>query len=204
MCLWQLTAGHSGAALVALCAIAPLVLLVRRPGARWLALAFAPVLGLAGLAEAFPALAGQAVRWRSRALLGALGYWWLCLSELPFDGHATVSLVGLALLLGAALWAAGAVVLPWVVRGRSAVLDTLAATLWAGALAVSGWAGSGWLGLGRVGTGWAGIPSHDPGLSLAHAGPVGLQAGAPVQSAILGAALGAVLAVAARALRGPV
>jgi serine/threonine protein kinase len=192
VCTWQLAAGRSEVALLALCAVAPLVLLVRHPGARWLTAALAPALGLAGLAGAFPALAGQATRWRSRALLGALGFWWLCLAELP-DGHALVSLLGLALLLGAAVWATAAAILPWVVRGRSAVLDALAAILWATALAASG----------RVGVGGVGIPSLG-GLLLAHAGRAGLQSGAPAQSAILGVALGAVLAVAARALRGPV
>ncbi len=220
VCLWQLTAGRSGVALIALCAVAPLVLLVRRPGARWLVVVFAPVLGLASLAGAFPALAGQAARWRSRALLGALGYWWLCLAALPLEGpraalggptsggadgwtsnpswdgslsatttHALVPLVGLALLLGAALWALAAALLPWVVRGRSAALDALAAILWATALAASG---------------WVGIPSLDRGLPFAP-GEAGLQpGGVGGQSVILGAALGAVLAVAARALRGPV
>ncbi len=95
VCTWQLAAGRSEVALLALCAVAPLVLLVRHPGARWLAAALAPALGLAGLAGAFPALAGQATHWRSRALLGALGFWWLCLAELP-EGHALVSLLGLA------------------------------------------------------------------------------------------------------------
>jgi eukaryotic-like serine/threonine-protein kinase len=189
VCTWQLTAARSGIALIALCAVAPLVLLVRRPGPRWLAPALAPALGLAGLAGAFPALAGQAARWRSRALLGALGYWWLRLAELPLDGHAIVHLLGFALLLGTALWATAAVILPWAVRGRSATLDALAAILWATALAASG---------------WVGIPSLDRGLPLAHAGEAGLHSGAPAQSAILGAALGVVLAVAARALRGPV
>jgi serine/threonine protein kinase len=192
VCTWQLTTGRSGVALLVLCAVAPLVLLVRRPAVRWLALALAPALGLAGLAGAFPALAGQAARWRSRALLGALGYWWLCLAELS-DGHALGSLLSPALLLGAAVWATAAAILPWVVRGRSAVLDALAAILWATALAASA----------RAGVGWAGIPSLG-GLAFAHAGRAGLQSGAPAQSAILGAALGAVLAVAARALRGPV
>jgi eukaryotic-like serine/threonine-protein kinase len=189
VCAWQLAAGRSGVALLALCAVVPLVLLVRRPGPWWLALTLAPALGLVGLAGAFPALAGQAARWRSRALLGALGYWWLRLAVLPLDRHAVASLLGLAPLLGAALWATAAAILPWVVRGRSAVLDALAAVLWATALAAGG---------------RAGIPSLGRGFTLAHAWGTGLQSGAPAQSAILGAALGAVLAVAARALRGPV
>ena len=151
----------------------------------------APVLGLVGLAGAFPALAGQLARWRSRALLGALGYWWLRLAELPLDGsmastaHAALHLLSVALLLGAALWALAAAILPWVVRGRSALLDALAAIFWAVAL-VAGWAG----------IGWASIQFH--GLPPTHAtlpSPHGV---------ILSVSLGALLAVAARALRGPV
>ncbi len=192
VCVWQLAVGRSEVALPVLCAVAPLLLLVRRPDVRWLAAALAPALGFAGLAGAYPALAGQAARWRSRALLGALGYWWLRLAELPFDGYAVAPLLGLTLLLGLALWALAAVALPWVVRGRSAVLDVFAASLWAAALAASEWVGHGRVGLSSL------------GLPLTHAGEAGLHSGAPAQSAILGAALGAVLAVAARALRGPV
>ena len=189
--VWQMTVGHPGIALVAPCATLPLVLLVRRPGLHWLAAALAPVLGLVGLAGAFPALAGQLPRWRYRALLGALGYWWLRLAELSLDGseastaRAVAHLLSVALLLGAAFWALAATVLPWVVRGRSAMLDALAAILWAGAL-VAGWAG----------IGWADAQFRD--LPLTHAAltsPRGI---------VVGAALGALLAVAARALRGPV
>jgi serine/threonine protein kinase len=220
LCTWQLADGRPGIALLALCAVAPLVALVRRPGPRWLAPALAPALGLAGLAGAFPALAGQAARWRSRALLGALGYWWLCLAELPLDGgrgrdlwldppplgrwaswegslstaaaHAIAPLLSLALLLGAALWAAAAVLLPVIVRGRSAMLDALAATLWAAVLA----AAAGPLDHGfpldsaaRSGLGWAGL---------------GLGGAQAPRGDLLGAALGVLLAVAARALRGRV
>jgi eukaryotic-like serine/threonine-protein kinase len=218
VCLWLLTVHRPGLVLLALCAVLALVLAVRRPGLRWLAPVLAPALGLVGLAGAFPALAGQAARWRSRAVLAALGYWWLRLAELPFDGptrrlwlgppgalgkpaswegslsttaaHAILPLLSLALLLGALLWALAAVTLPWLVRGRSATLDAFAAILWAAALAV----GEGSLSLvGRGGP-------------LAHAVGSGL-GGAALPSprgAILGAALGAVFAVAARALRGPV
>jgi serine/threonine protein kinase len=189
ICTWLLASGRSGAALLVLCAVAPLLLLVRRPGVRWLTAALAPVLGLAGLAGAFPALAGQAARWRSRALLGALGYWWLCLAALPLDGRTIASLPGLALLCGVALWALAAVLLPWVVRGRSAPADVLAAVLWAAALTVC------W---------WVGLPSLVRGLPFAHAGGPGLHPAPPAQSAILGAALAGALAVAARALRGRV
>jgi hypothetical protein len=187
-CVWQIATGRPGVAPLILCAALPLVLLVRRPGPHWLAALLAPALGLVGLAGAFPALAGQLARWRSRALLGALGYWWLRLAELPLDRpvasttHALADLLSVALLLGVALWALAAAALPWVVRGRSAMLDGLGAGLWAVALVA----------------GWAGIQALDGGLPLAGAtlpSPHGV---------ILSASLGALLAVAARALRGPV
>jgi eukaryotic-like serine/threonine-protein kinase len=208
-CAWQVGAARPGVALFVLCAVLPLVLLVRRPGPRWLAAALAPVLGLAGLAGVFPAAAGQVAHWPSRALLGALGYWWLVLAGPLLDrpgrrlwlgpvpgtaagpgrllawerslgaaGHTLIPLLSLGLLLGAALWAAAAALLPWLVRGRSALADALAGTLWAVALA-------------------AASPLLDGGLAGG--------AGEPSpRGALLGAGLGAVLALAARALRGPV
>ena len=185
--VWQIAAGRPGIASVALCAVAPLVLLVRRPGPGWLAAALAPVLGLLGLAAAFPALAGQADRWRTRALLGALGYWWLRLAgpllESPSNAATTrwlAPLPSLGLLLGLALWGVAAVLLPWVVRGHSALLDTTAAVFWATALAAA--------------TLSAGPLLHRD-LSISQASP---------RDVVLGAALGGLLAVAARALRGPV
>ena len=174
VCAWQLTTGRSGVALIVLCAVAPLVLLVRRPAARWLALALAPALGLAGLAGAFPALAGQAARWRSRALLGALGYWWLCLAEPCLTGTRSLPCWAWRRLLGAAVWATAAAILPWVVRGRSAMLDAFAAILWATALAASGGVGVRWVGTAirrrplpcprraRRATVWGACPIRDP------------------------------------------
>ena len=83
---WQAATGLPGVALLLLAGAAPLLLLPadrRSPGAGpgWLTAALAPVLGLAGLAGAFPAVAGQPTSWRKRVALAALGYWWLTLSE---------------------------------------------------------------------------------------------------------------------------
>jgi hypothetical protein len=213
LCAWQIGTGHPGIALCALCAVLPLLLLVRRPGAAWLALALAPILGLVGLAGAFPALAGQATSWRSRALAGALGYWWLRLAEplldrpgrrlwlgvadtasghlgqrLAWEGslgaaasHALIPILTVGLLLGALLWAAAAALLPFVVRGASAMRDALAATAWAVALAAT-------------------TPLLVFGLSDRR--PLASAGGPSPRGVILGAALGAVLAIAARALRG--
>ena len=208
LAVWQAAAGRPGAGLLALAALLPIVLLPigRRDRAGtggWLACVLAPALGVIGLAGAFPAIAGQAPRWRMRAALGALGYWWLALAEPLFARHLWLGpasgtpartvwegslsstavhvigpLLSTGLLFGAALWAGGAVLLPLLVRGRNAALDVVAAVAWAGAL-----------------TGAA--PLLDAGLAgqSAHATPRG---------AVVGAVLGASLAVASRALRGPV
>jgi serine/threonine protein kinase len=206
--VWEAWVGRPGAALLLLVATIPLAVLgADRRGAgsglAWPVCALAPVLGLVGLAGAFPAIAGQAARWRHRAALGALGYWWLILAEpllarrlwlgSPHDtpargvwegslssaaAHVVSPALSLGVLFGAALWAAGSALLPWIVRGRSAALDVVAATIWSAAIV-------------------AAAPALDSGLSAGavHPSPRG---------AVLGAIAGGVLAVAARALRGPV
>ena len=82
------------------------------------------------------------------------------------------------LLIGIAVWAAAAAVLPLVVRGRSAALDVAGALTWTIALLAS-------------------VPllQRSAASHAAHVSPRG---------ALLGAVLGCVLAVCARALRGPV
>jgi eukaryotic-like serine/threonine-protein kinase len=200
---WQAAAGRPGASLLVLAATAPLLALPRRAGPGWLAAALAPALGLAGLAGAFPALAGQRAGWRARAGLAALGFWWLALAEpllvrhlwlgpsagLPLRGvweasftKAATHVVGvtltLELLLGAAVWALAATILPWIVRGRSAALDVAAGVAWTVALLAS-------------------APLLDRAL-LAHTSQPS------PRGALLGAVLGCALAVCARALRGPV
>jgi serine/threonine protein kinase len=206
--VWQAWVGKSGVALLLLAAAVPIVAIParrasRRVGIGWLGCALAPVLGLAGLAGAFPSLAGQAARARSRAALGALGYWWLILAEPLFARHLWLGLapgapsravwegsvsatathvlapvLGVGVLLGAALWAGAAVVLPWIVRGRRMALDVVGATVWAAALASA-------------------TPALVSGVSAQalHLSPRG---------ALLGAIVGGILAVASRALRGPV
>jgi eukaryotic-like serine/threonine-protein kinase len=200
---WQGSAGRPGVALLVLAAVLPLALLPRRAGPPWPTAILAAVLGMAGLAGAFPAVAGQARNWRSRAALGALGYWWLSLAEPllgrhlwlgPLSGtparaaweasltsaasHVVGPLLSVGVLLGAALWAGAALLLPLLVRGRNVVLDLLATVLWSAALA-------------------AAEPALDAGLpsQLSTASPRGW---------ILGAVLGAMVVVAGRALRGPV
>ncbi len=208
LAVWQAASGRPGLGLLILALAAPLLLAGRRPGVWWLAGALAPLLGVVGPAGAYPALAGQAARWTRRAALGATGYWWLTLCECLLAGSGTRGPLWLAppagtparavwegslpsaathviapalstgVLLGAALWAAGAAVLPWVVRGRRAVLDVVASVVWSAALC-------------------AAAPLLDAGVS-AHA-PFPQPHGAT-----LGAVLGGAIAIAARALRGPV
>jgi len=200
---WQLIAGRPGAALLVVLATAPLLALPRRSGPGWMAAALAPALGAVGLAGAYPAVASQAARWRERALLGALGYWWLTLAE-PLLGrtlwlgmrpgtpsahawepslqaasdHVVGPLLNVTVLLGAALWALAAAIEPLLVRGRSAAADIVAATVWSAALVAT-------------------VPQLAAGHASygAHPSPRG---------AVLGAVVGGIVAVAARALRGPV
>ena len=200
---WQGATGRVGVALLIVAAAAPLLLLGRRSGPGWLAAAAAPALGAAGLAAAFPALAGQCTSWRARAGLAALGFWWLTLAEplltrhlwlgppaaLPVRDVWEASLTGAAshvlapviipqVAIGALVWAAAAALLPWIVRGRNAGLDVLFAIAWTVALL-------------------AAAPLIERSLLAhpSHGSPRGL---------LLGAMLGCALAICARALRGPV
>ena len=147
-----LAAWSGGAtALVLAAAAVPTVVLLRRSGGLWSLPAGAALLGVAGLAGAWPALAAQAPRPWHRAALGALGCWWLALAELvsgdrlalgtppdaTFDpgGAAHVwPLVTSGVLGLAALWAGAAVLLPIVVRGRALAADVVGATAWAAGL----------------------------------------------------------------------
>jgi eukaryotic-like serine/threonine-protein kinase len=129
------------AALVAVAA-APVPLLAPRDGTAWSLPALAPVLGVIGLANAYPALAGQLERVRSRAALGLLGAWWLLLSgpaRAPNPGGLSDlrPLLTVDALGHAAAWAAAAAVLPWLVRGRQLALDVVAASAWAAGLAAA-------------------------------------------------------------------
>ena len=200
---WQAFAGLPGVSLLVLAAGAPLLVLPRRSGPGWLAAGIAPALGLAGLAGAFPALAGQRSSWLARAGVAALGFWWLALAEsllrrrlwlgppagLPSRAawessvdaaamHVIAPTFTVELVLGAAVWALASAILPWLLRGRSAALDVGAALLWTIALL-------------------AAVPLLERAL-LAHASQPS------PRGALLGAVLGCALAICARALRGPV
>jgi eukaryotic-like serine/threonine-protein kinase len=138
----------SAAALVALAVVVP-PLLLRRRGLTWSVPAAAPVLGLAGLAGAYPAIAGRTSGPLTRTALGAGGLWWLLLAEplvgrelfvgtSPGEAGETLeALVSSGALLLAPLWAAAALALPWLVAGRSLSADLVLATTWAAGLAAA-------------------------------------------------------------------
>ena len=145
-----------GAALVVFLAVALPPLALRTAPLAWSAPAAAPALGLIGLAGAFPALAGTARSAWTRAALGVTGLWWLLLAEAllgrtllfgapadvpprpQWDGAASITasevvqpLVTSGALLLAVLWGVAALVMPWIVRGRSLSADIVGATVWA-------------------------------------------------------------------------
>ena len=146
------------AALVA-AAAAVVPLLLRRHGLAWSVPAGAPALGLATLAGAYPAVAGQARGAYTRAALGAAGLWWLLIAEplldsnlafgTPADTAADVleAIATSGALLLAPLWALAALVLPWLVPGRTLAGDVVGATAWAAGLAAATAAIAGYAGL---------------------------------------------------------
>ncbi len=203
---WEAFSGLAGVSLLVLAALLPALFVRGEDGSARLPIgrlycALSPLLGVIGLAGAFPAIAGQPRAAVERAARGAIGYWWLILaspllarvlwlapaSSYPargaWEGSLTLTAtriiapsLTLAVALGALLWGAAAVVLPWIVRGRRASLDLLAAACWAAALALA-------------------ERALDSGLSSgAHPEPRG---------ALLGAVLAGALAIALRAVRGP-
>jgi hypothetical protein len=147
-----------GAALLVFLAVWLPPLALRTTPLAWSAPALAPVLGLIGLAGAFPALAGTARSAWTRAALGVTALWWLLLAEAllgrtllfgvdvparpDWDGAASITasevvrpLVTSGALLQGVLWGVAALIMPWLVRGRSLSADIVAATTWAAGLA---------------------------------------------------------------------
>jgi eukaryotic-like serine/threonine-protein kinase len=200
--LGWVAAAQPGLGVLVAAAVAPVPLLLRRaaPG-WWSAPGLALGLGVVGLPGAWVAVAGQARRVQQRAALGALGAWWLLLAEpaaeralllgrapgtdprAAWEASAGAGVTdALAPLLSggglvvAAVWAAGAAVLPWLVRGRSAGPDLVGAAAWS-----------------------AGVAAATQGACTALAWP----GGAPVPHGLVAGAVAAgVLAVAAKAAGG--
>ena len=191
--------GLQGTALVLAVVLAPVPLLLPRAGLLWSVPMLAPLLGALGLAPMFVAVAALgSTAWR-RAALAALGFAWLVAAEV-LTGEALLfgaveataraaawegSALGAArdavypalaspLPIAAAVWAALAVGLGLVVRGRALGLDVVGAIAWAVALvAAHEW-------LGRLLAG-----------EVAASDPRGLAAGAVVGAAAAVAAAAA-------------
>ncbi len=162
---WLGASGQPGSALVLIAALAPVpVLLPSRPWL-WSAPAIAPALGLLGVAACAPVFAARlGSRAPARAALGMLSYWWLAIVEtltgrrLLFGApaaagprsawqgsfgsavaHALGPLASDGRLLTAALWAAAAVLLPWLVRAGATIAARIAgAVAWAALLLAGG------------------------------------------------------------------
>ncbi|MEA2266762.1 MAG: eukaryotic-like serine/threonine-protein kinase, partial [Solirubrobacteraceae bacterium] len=199
---WLVASGEPGAALILALAIAPVPLLLRQAPWEWSAPALGPGLGALGLAIAFPALAGRCADAWQRVALGALGAWWLTLAE-PLYGtrllfgpppgtlsragwegsvpdaitHAVLPLLGGPVLLLAGVWAAAALVMPWVVPGRAGIGRALGAIAWTTGLV----AATGVLGVGAGGPGTGSVllgAAAAVGLALARSpGRAGAPAG---------------------------
>jgi hypothetical protein len=153
--------GLQGTALLLAAGLALSPVLLESEPWMWSLPALAPLLGLAGVALAFPALAARAggpSPWR-RAALGAVGYWWISLTEAisgrrlllgavagakPRSGwetslggaitHVLVPLCTPNRLAPGALWAIAALILPWVLRESSGLTRGCLAGAWAGTL----------------------------------------------------------------------
>lgn len=154
--------GLSGAALVVLfAALVPVILLFWHP-TRWPLAAAAPLLGLVGMAGAWPAMAARATTAWQRAALAITGWVWLELAG-PLAGigpyapmprgipsrqlwmpslYETTSyllstLLSSGVLAPALVWAAGAVVLPWITRSRVLEIQIVLVTMWSAGLAAA-------------------------------------------------------------------
>ena len=166
-----------GAALVSFLAVAPVPLLLTRHGRLWSLPALVLPLGAAGLGPLFLAVTGVVRNGYTRAATAAIAAWWLSLAEVvtgstmylgPPSGtwsferwqgsattafeHAVLPLLAGPIIAVAVLWAASALVLPYLIRGRGLVADTLGAVVWGTAFVMAS-RGLGELYLGTAGTG---------------------------------------------------
>ncbi len=151
--------GHAGFALLATVTLLVPVVLAPLRATVWPLAAGAPALGLVGLAGVWPALAALAPSAWRRAAIGAGGWLWLQLvtpvagrvlllappSSIPpasqwagsvsaTASHVLSPLLRSGVLAPAVIWAVAAVVLPWLVRGRSLALDLVRSVVWGAAL----------------------------------------------------------------------
>ena len=161
LCAWFVSpdADRQGTALVLAAAAAPIPFLLPRAGLLWSVPVLAPLLGTVALAPVFVGVAALApTAWR-RAGLAAAGFVWLALGEVltgetllfgvpegvlargDWEGSISAAasdalgpLVSGPALAPAAVWAAFALLLPLVVRGRWLAVDLVGAFLWAAGL----------------------------------------------------------------------
>jgi eukaryotic-like serine/threonine-protein kinase len=164
LCAWLVSpeADRQGTAVVLAAAAAPVPFLLPRAGLLWSVPVLAPLLGTVALGPAFVGLAALApTAWR-RAGLAIAGFWWLALGEaitgkallfgspdgtLPrADWEGSISaavsdvlqpLATTPALAPLVVWAAFALVLPLVIRGRWLAVDLVGAGLWVAGLVVA-------------------------------------------------------------------
>jgi eukaryotic-like serine/threonine-protein kinase len=161
LCAWLVSpdADRQGTALILAAAAAPVPFLLPRAGVLWSVPVVAPLLGTIALAPAFVGVAALAPTPARRAGLAAAGLWWLMLGEaitgktllfgspdgtLPRDlwensisaavSDALEPLVTTPALAPVLAWAAVAVALALVIRGRWLAIDILGGALCAAAL----------------------------------------------------------------------
>ncbi len=149
------TGGHAGGALM-LAIVTGAGALLMWPVSRHFSLPVgAGALGVLGLAGAWPGLAGRAtLRFWQRGLLGAAGFVWVAAADslsappifsirpplpassvwtasVPVTLHDVVSrLMTSGVLVAAAVWAAAAIVGPWLVSGRRPLISLVGVTVW--------------------------------------------------------------------------
>jgi hypothetical protein len=156
LCGWLISpeADRQGTALILAAAAAPIPLLLPRAGLLWSVPVLAPLLGAIAIAPAFVGIAALApTPWR-RAGLGAAGFLWLALAEVltgrdllfgvadgtqpraDWEGSISAAasdalgpLLSGPSLAPAVVWAAFAMLLPVVVRGRWLAIDLIGAGL---------------------------------------------------------------------------
>jgi eukaryotic-like serine/threonine-protein kinase len=169
-----------GAAVVLLAGALVPVLLSPRDGPTWPIAALAPALNAVGLATAWPALAGFAGTARRRIALAATGWIWIALSRQGLTTTTTLHdavehVIRPLLTVGTpatcAVWALAALVLPLTRIRRSPELEYIRTAAWATGLALL-----------TIAT--ASLGNAAPTLSLG--------------SALLGAYLGAIVAIVTR------
>jgi hypothetical protein len=164
LCAWLVSpeADRQGTALVIAAAAAPVPFLLPRAGLLWSVPVLAPLLGTIALAPAFVGVAALASTPARRAGLAAAGLWWVLVGEvisgrallfgapdgvLPRENwdssisaaasDALQPLLTSPALAPVVVWAAGAVVLALVVRGRWLAVDALGAGACAAGLIVA-------------------------------------------------------------------